>query len=112
MQHLKRRSKRCVEVQDSKQKEAQRKSEEIQEEGSQPTLWWRTKHVRCALDSLCREVHKALGRCSTELSGVHRIVWPTVDCYRPQRSDDMARAPNCLVRPTIEAAAFLSNIYN
>jgi hypothetical protein len=37
---------------------------------------------------------------STKLSGVHQTVWqrsdPTVDCHRPQRSADMARAPDCL----------------
>jgi hypothetical protein len=58
MQHLKRRPKRCVEVQDSRPKEAQENSEEIQEVGSQPALWWRTRHVRCAPDSLRREVCK------------------------------------------------------
>jgi hypothetical protein len=38
MQHLKRRPKRSVEVQESRPKEAQENSEEIQEVGSQPTL--------------------------------------------------------------------------
>jgi hypothetical protein len=56
MQHLKRRPKICVEVQDSRPKEAQGNSEEIQEEGSQPSLWWLTGHVWCAPDNLCREV--------------------------------------------------------
>jgi hypothetical protein len=42
MQHLKRRPKRCVEVQDSRSKEAQGNSEEIQEEGTQIALWWHT----------------------------------------------------------------------
>jgi hypothetical protein len=56
MQHLKRRPKRSVEVQGSRPKKAQGNSEEIQEEDSQPTLWWCTGHVRCASDCLCREV--------------------------------------------------------
>jgi hypothetical protein len=42
MQHLKRRPKICIEVQDSRLKEAKENSEEIQEVGSQPALWWRT----------------------------------------------------------------------
>jgi hypothetical protein len=42
MQHLKRRHKRSVEVQDSRTKEAQENSEEIHVEGRQPALWWRT----------------------------------------------------------------------
>jgi hypothetical protein len=42
MQHIKRRHKRCIEVQDSRTKEAQGNSEEIHEVGSQPALWWRT----------------------------------------------------------------------
>jgi hypothetical protein len=37
---------------------------------------------------------------------------PTVDCYRPQRSTDVARAPDCPVRSMIETTAFLSNGYN
>jgi hypothetical protein len=57
MKHLKRRPKRCVDVQDSRPKEAQRNSEEIQEDDSQLALWWNTGHVRCASDCLCREVH-------------------------------------------------------
>jgi hypothetical protein len=36
--------------------------------------------------------------CSTRPSGVHRTVWatldPTVECYRPQRSANVARAPD------------------
>jgi hypothetical protein len=67
MQHLKRRPKRCVEVQDSRSKEAKGNSEQIQEEGSQPALiWWRIpdneqymfgvhQTVRCVPDSLSRE---------------------------------------------------------
>jgi hypothetical protein len=97
MQHLKRRPKRCVEVKESWPKEAQGNSEEIQEEGSQPALWWRNGYVRCAPDCLCREVH------NRELSGavVHRTVWltvgcsfATVNCYRPQGSIDVSRAPD------------------
>jgi hypothetical protein len=42
MQHLKRRHKRCVEVQDSRTKVAQANSEEIHEVSSQPAHWWRT----------------------------------------------------------------------
>jgi hypothetical protein len=38
MQHFKRRPKRSIEVQDSRSKEAQENSEEIQEVGSQPML--------------------------------------------------------------------------
>jgi hypothetical protein len=36
MQHLKRRDKICIEVQDSRTKEAQGNNEEIHEVGSQP----------------------------------------------------------------------------
>jgi hypothetical protein len=43
MQHLKRRHKKRLEVQDSRTKEAQGNSEEIYEVGSQPTPWWRTE---------------------------------------------------------------------
>jgi hypothetical protein len=43
MQHFKRRPKRCVEVQDSRTKEAQGNNEEIHEVGSQPALSWRTE---------------------------------------------------------------------
>jgi hypothetical protein len=36
--------------------------------------------------------------CSAGLSGVHQTVWqwsdPMVDCYRPQWSADVARAPD------------------
>jgi hypothetical protein len=39
MQHLKRRHKKSIEVQDSKTKEAQGISEEIHEVASQPAPW-------------------------------------------------------------------------
>jgi hypothetical protein len=46
-------------------------------------------------DSLRREARNyALSGCNTGLSGVHRIVWVTVDSYRPQRSAAVARAPD------------------
>jgi hypothetical protein len=61
MQHLKRRPKRHIEVQDSIPKEAQENSEEIQEESSQPTLWWRPDSEQY-------------------LSDVHRTVRRTPDC--------------------------------
>jgi hypothetical protein len=49
--------------------------------------------------SLRRETYnQALSGFNTGLSSVHRTVWqrsdPTVDCYRPQRSADVARAPD------------------
>jgi hypothetical protein len=54
MQHLKIRHKRCIEVQYSRTKEAQRNNEEIHEVDSHPALWWRTRQwtvpVRCAPD--------------------------------------------------------------
>jgi hypothetical protein len=43
MQHIKRRPKRCVEVQDSRPKEAQENSKEIEEVGGQAALGWRTR---------------------------------------------------------------------
>jgi hypothetical protein len=58
MQHLKRRPKRCVEVQDSRTKEAQGNNKEINEVDSQPTLWWRTGQY---MSSVRRTV-----RCGTE----------------------------------------------
>jgi hypothetical protein len=110
MQHLNRRPKRCVEVQDSRQKEAQENSEEIQEVDSQPALWWRIGHVRCAPDSRRRELHRigllgaiaqdslANGRLqlyhrSTAAALNGRLLQPsTVGCCSPQRSADAARA--------------------
>jgi hypothetical protein len=66
MQHLNRRPKRCVEAQDSRSKESQGNSEEIQEEGSHVALWWRTGQ------SAQRDPQpETLERCSTGLSGVH-----------------------------------------
>jgi hypothetical protein len=43
MQHLKRRHKKSIEVQDSRTKEAQGISKEIHGVGSQPTHWWCTR---------------------------------------------------------------------
>jgi hypothetical protein len=57
MQHLKRRHKNSLEVQDSRTKEAQRISEEIHEEGSQPAHRWCTGLSGGTSDSLRREAH-------------------------------------------------------
>jgi hypothetical protein len=120
MQHLKKSPKRCVKVQDSRPKEAQENSEEIQKVGRQPALWWRTRHVCCVPDSLCKEFHK------TGLSGVvasdcpvftwlfgqrsarssnGRLLQPTTIVWRGQRT-------GCPVRPTTETTSFLFNGYN
>jgi hypothetical protein len=97
MQHLKIRHKKSLKVQDSRTKEVQENNEEIHEVDSQPAHWWRTRQctvlVRCAPD--CPVLHrgtrsKAPSDCNTKLSSVHRTVWVTVDCYRPQRSADVA----------------------
>jgi hypothetical protein len=91
MQHLKRRHKKSIKVQDSITKEAQENSEEIHEVGCHPAHWWRTGQwtVPCLVctelsggtpDSLCRGAHnQAPSGCSTRLSGVHWIVWITVE---------------------------------
>jgi hypothetical protein len=77
MQHLKIRPKRCVEVQDSRLKEAQRNSEEIQEEGSQPVL--DAPDMFGVHGTVFVERSATEGwRCSIELSSVHRIVYPMV----------------------------------
>jgi hypothetical protein len=85
MQHLKRRHKNSLEVQDSRTREAQRISKEIHEEGSQPAHWWcsrqRTVPVRCApdcsvghLDSLRREAHNGCsGAVASDSVGNGRI---------------------------------------
>jgi hypothetical protein len=73
MQHLKRRHKRSIEVQDSRTKEAQRNNEEIHEVGSQPAHWWRTGQctITCSVciglsdetpGNLCREAHNERSR--------------------------------------------------
>jgi hypothetical protein len=95
MQHLKRKHKRSVEVQDSNTKEAQGNNEEIHEVGSQLAhgapdseqyLYGVHGLSGGTPDSLRREAHnQALSSYSTGLSGVHRTVFVTVDCYRPQR---------------------------
>jgi hypothetical protein len=43
MQHLKRRHKRSIEVQDSRTKEAQGNNEQIHEVGSRPAHCWHTR---------------------------------------------------------------------
>jgi hypothetical protein len=64
--------------------------------------------VRCGTgQSAQRGRRQALSSCSTGLSGVHRTVrcatdrwqWsdPTVDCYRCQRSADVACTGHCIV---------------
>jgi hypothetical protein len=79
MQHLKRRHKRCIKVQDSRTKESQRNIEEIHEEGSQPVHWWCTGLSGGTPSSLRqRSPQRALSGYSTGLSGVHRTVWVTV----------------------------------
>jgi hypothetical protein len=122
MQHLKRRHKRSVEVQDSRSKEAQGNSEEIQEEDSQPAVWWCTRqwtvHDRCASNCLSREARNqglsgaVAPDClvCTGQSSQQSVL--TIDCYRHQRSANVARAPDCPVRPIVEATVFLSNNYN
>ena len=109
MQHLKRRHKRSIEVQDSRTKEAHRNQQRNLRRGLSASAWWRTGHwcPVCtglsgeAPDSLRRE---AAGRRSlavapdcpvcTGLSGVptdrRQRSDPTVDCYRRQRSADVA----------------------
>jgi hypothetical protein len=73
MQHLKRRHKRTLEVEDSRTKKAQRISKEIHEVGSQPAPWWRTGQwiASCLVctdcpvghpDSLRREAHDGRSR--------------------------------------------------
>jgi hypothetical protein len=86
MQHLKRRYKKSLEVQDSRTKEAQGNNEEIHEVGSQPAHWWRTGQwtvtglVYTGLSggtpgSLRRGArNQAPSGCSTGLSGVHQTV--------------------------------------
>jgi hypothetical protein len=74
MQHLKRRHKKSLEVQDSRTKEAQENSKEIHEVGSQPASGGAPNSeqypFRCAPDSLHRGARSEapLG-CSTGQSG-------------------------------------------
>jgi hypothetical protein len=80
-------------------------------------ILWRTyeTHPALSLKSGCdslpmknrwRGPQRTLSGCGTKLSGVHQTVWqqsdPTVDCRRPQRLADMARAPDCLGRGQIQ----------
>jgi hypothetical protein len=51
--------------------------------------------VRWVPDSLSREArNQGLSGLSTGLFGAHQTVLPTVNCYRPQRSAHVARAPD------------------
>jgi hypothetical protein len=84
MQHLKRRPKRCVEVQDSRPKEIQENSEEIQEVGSQPAHWWTP-------DSLANDQQQIFQR-STVVALNGRLTW--------------LRNWTCSVRPTTETVSF------
>jgi hypothetical protein len=62
MQHLKRRNKRNIEVQDSRTKEAQGNNEEIHELDSQLAHWWRTELSGGTQCSLRREAHNGRSR--------------------------------------------------
>lgn len=94
IQHLKRRHKK-------KQKSPRLKKRVVsQRTGGAPDS--EQSHVRWDTgQSVQRGPQRALSGCGTRLSGVHQTIWqrpdPMVDCRRPQRSADVARAPDCLV---------------
>jgi hypothetical protein len=53
-QHLKIRPKICVEVQDSRTKEAQGNNKKIHKVGSQPVLWWHTRQYMSSVHQTVR----------------------------------------------------------
>jgi hypothetical protein len=113
--------KRCIGVQYSRTKEARRNQRRNPRSRLSASAWWRTRQCcpvctglsGVAPGSLRREAHRqALSGCSTGLSSGapdsrHRTVrcapdrrqWsdPTVDCYRRQRSADVACTGHCIV---------------
>jgi hypothetical protein len=131
MQHLKRRHKKSLEVQDSRTKKAQGNSEEIHEVDSQPAHWWHTGQwtVTCpvyiglsggTLGSLRRGARKAPSGCSTGLSGVHWTIWVMVGSngrllqtpmvgWRDRAPDSeqcMSGVPDCPVCPSTGSCCF------
>jgi hypothetical protein len=131
MQHLKRRHKKMHRSPILKNKRSPKKSVKKSKMRvvSQRLVVHRTlmsgvhRTVRCDTGQSAQRGHKqALSGCSTGLSDVHRTVrcalgrWqrsdPTVDCYRRQRSADVACTRHCTVdvrHPTTESCCFLSN---
>jgi hypothetical protein len=137
--------KRCIGVQYSRTKEARRNQRRNPRSGLSASAWWCTGHwcpvctglSGVAPDSLRREAtdKRSLAVAPdcpvcTGLSGVptgrRQRSDPTVDCYRRQRSADVActghllcsvrwctgmsgGAPECPVHPTTESCCFLSN---
>ena len=96
MQHLKRRHKKMHRSPILKNKEARRNQRRNPRRGLSASAWWRTGH-RCPVctgQSAQRGHRQALSGCSTGLSGVptgrRQRSDPTVDCYRRQRSADVA----------------------
>ena len=116
MQHLKRRHKKMHRSPILKNKEARRNQRRNPRRGLSASAWWRTGH-RCpvctglsgeAPDSLRREAadRRSLAVAPdcpvcTGLSGVptgrRQRSDPTVDCYRRQRSADVACTGHCTV---------------
>jgi hypothetical protein len=90
MQHLKKRHKGSIKVQDSRTKEAQKNQRRNPRKGQSASAWWRTGQwtitVRCAPDcpvgqpdSLRRGSRRQVpSGYNTGLSGVHRTVWVTI----------------------------------
>jgi hypothetical protein len=103
MQHIKRRHKRCIEVQYSGTKEAQKKQwrNPCRGQSASALVAHQTVNNTClvwtrlfGVTSGClRREAAARGSwgCSTGLFG--QLLDPTVDCYRTQRLADVARAP-------------------
>jgi hypothetical protein len=103
IQHLKKRPKIYVEVQDSRPNKAQENSEEIQQVGSQPALWLRTGHVRCEPDCLANG-RLQLYQWSTAAALNSRMTRP--------RHRTCSVCPGLSGAPDDKAVNFLSNNYN
>jgi hypothetical protein len=121
--------KRCIGVQYSRTKEVRRNQRSNPRSGLSASAWWRTGQccpVRTGLSgettgqSAQRGHRQALSGYSTGLSGGapdrRQRSDPTVDCYRRQRSADVACTGHCTVAvrwctglSTTESCCFLSN---
>jgi hypothetical protein len=116
MQHLKRRPKRCVEVQDSRPKEIQENSEEIQEVGSQPTHWWHTglsrMHQTVCIESSTNWTLGVVDWTPDSLANDQQQIFQRSIVVALNGRLTWLRNRTCLVRPTTETVSFLSKGYD